>query len=128
MISIHHNSYASDHTVNYATALYYKDTDQLLASSILNSVALSLDIKNQGITKFDNSLLWVADMPAVLTEAFFLTDKNSYNLLLQSKSTLLADEAQGIYQGIVNYFENPDQIVLATTNDTLLIDRNDLGD
>ena len=128
MVSIHHNSYPEDTSVNYATALYYKDKDQLLASSVLNSTATALDIKNQGISKFDNSLLWVADMPAVLNEGYFITNRSEYNSLVKSSSILTKLEADGIYKGIINYFNTPDSIEVSINNDTLEISRKDLGD
>jgi N-acetylmuramoyl-L-alanine amidase len=128
LVSIHHNTYSLDHSVNYGTALYYKDSDQLLASSILNSTSEELLIKNQGISKFDDSLLWVAKMPAALSEAFFLTNKNEYALLLSPAQTRLSAEARGISTGIVNYFTHPEEIVPSISNDSLNLDRADLGD
>lgn len=127
LVSIHHNTYSLDHTVDYGTALYYKDSDQLLASSILNSTSDELSIKNQGISKFDDSLLWVAKMPAALSEAFFITNKHEYALLSSPVQTRLANEAQGIATGIINYFTHPDQIKASINNDSLNIDRTDLG-
>jgi len=128
LVSIHHNTYSLDHTVDYGTALYYKDSDQLLASSILNSTSDELSIKNQGISKFDDSLLWVAKMPAALSEAFFLTNTNEYSLLSEPTPFRLTAEAKGITTGIVNYFTHPEQIKASANNDSLNIDRIDLGD
>ena len=128
MVSIHHNSYQSDKSVDYGTALYFKDTDQLLAASILNSTSGILGVKNQGISKFDNSLLWVAEMPAALSEGFFMTNTAEYRSLQSASSHLLTDEAFGIASGIVNYFEYPDQIKTSLSDGSLIIDRTDLGD
>ncbi|MCX6808284.1 MAG: N-acetylmuramoyl-L-alanine amidase [Candidatus Berkelbacteria bacterium] len=128
LVSIHHNSYETDHTVDYDTALYYKDSDQLLASSLLNSTSAELNIKDQGIAKFDNSLLWIAKMPAALSESFFITNKGEYSSLISNSSTRLSDEAKGIATGIVNYFVNPEQIKTLVSQDSLIIDRTDLGD
>ncbi len=128
LVSIHHNSYSQDHSVDYDTALYYKDSDQLLASSILSSTSDKLVIKNQGIAKFDNSLLWIAKMPAALSESFFITNKTEYGLITQSNQSRLTDEAAGIANGIINYFTHPESIKTSISNDSLIIDRTDLGD
>ena len=125
LVSIHHNSYESDDSVNYATALYYKDSDSLLANSLLDSVSDNLDIKNQGISKFENSLLYIAEMPAALIEGFFITNSNYYYNLLDSDSTILNNEATAIAEGIENYFEDPDNIPISANNNSLYIDRND---
>lgn len=125
MVSIHHNSYASDHSVDYATSLYYKDGDALLASSVLQSIADSLRIRNEGISKFNNSLLWIAEMPATLTEGFFITNTSEYRSLTTEDSDRIAKEAEGISDGIINYFENPDKIALQISDDPLIIDRID---
>jgi len=128
LVSIHHNSYDSDNTVDYATALYYKDSDQLLASGILASTADQLEVKSQGISKFDNSLLWIANMPAALSEAFFISNKSEYSLVTESNSVRLANEAQGIATGIINYFAHPEQIETLISDDPLVINRTDLED
>lgn len=127
MVSIHHNSY-SDHSVNYSTALYYADEDKNLASAVLNSTASELKNENKGISKFNNSLLWTAKMPAVLVEAFFITNKSDYALLKASDYSRLKTEAQGIASGIITYFANPELIETSPSNDSLEIDRKDLGD
>lgn len=125
LVSVHHNSYETDRSVDYATTLYYKEGDQLLASSVLNSTAARLSVKNQGISKFDNSLLWVANMPAVLSEAFFISNRAEYSLLQKTNSTRLTDEAAGIATGIENYFTHPELVQTAANNDSLDINRND---
>ncbi len=127
MVSVHHNSYESDKTVDYGTALYYKDEDQALAGSIVDSICLKLGVKNQGIAKFDNSLLWVAKMPAAMSEGFFITNRDEYAKLTSSDSRL-DDEAEAISEGIVGYFEHPDKVVSQISNSSLEIYRADLGD
>jgi N-acetylmuramoyl-L-alanine amidase len=126
LVSIHHNSYETDRTVDYSTALYYKNEDQLLASSILASTSSQLDITSQGIAKFNNSLLWVAEMPATLSEGFFMSNKTEYSSLTIKNSDRLDQEAIGIAKGITNYFTSPDQIQIAIGEEPLVIDRNDL--
>ena len=125
LVSIHHNTYEADHSVNYGTVLYYKDSDQLLASSILNSNSELLNIESKGIAKFDNSLFWTANMPSVLTEALFMTNTTEYTQISKSDSPRLAAEASSIAIGIRNYFEKPEEIVASVNNDSLTIDRVD---
>lgn len=127
LVSIHHNTYEEDPSVNYNTVLYYKDVDRPLASSIIESTSLKLGVKNQGISKFNNSLFWVAEMPSVLLESFFLTNRMEYQNLIKSHSERLDEEAEGIKEGIVNYFANPNQDTAADTvdADSLIIDRSD---
>ena len=125
LVAIHHNSYDTDHTTDYSTALYYKDSDKLLASSLLNSVSSKLGTKNQGIASFNDSELWLANMPAALSEAFFITDKSEYADLLKSNPARLTDEATGLATGIVNYFTHPDQVQAPASSDSLILDRTD---
>jgi len=128
LVSIHHNSYENDRAIDYATTLYYKESDQLLANSILESTSKKLAIQNQGVSKFDNSLLWVAEMPATLSESFFISNSRERILLSSQKSTRLSDEAEGIATGIINYFTNPGEIPDTISAEGLIIDRSDLGD
>jgi N-acetylmuramoyl-L-alanine amidase len=106
MISIHHNYY-TDSTVDYDTALFYKNADQALATSILNATAAELNITNDGIASFQDGVLSESTMPAALSEAFFMTNDTEFSLLTAQGSTRLSDEAQGITTGIINYFTNP---------------------
>ena len=125
LVSIHHNTYDSDHSVNYGTVLYYKDSDQLLASSILNSNSELLNIESRGIAKFDNSLFWTANMPSVLSEALFMTNTAEYTQISKSNSARLTAKANSITNGIRNYFEKPEEIIASPSNDSLTIDRVD---
>lgn len=125
LVSVHHNTYESDHSVNYSTVLYYKDSDQLLASSILNSNSELLGIESKGIAKFNNSLFWTADMPSILSEALFMTSTSEYSQISKPDSPRLAAEASSIATGIRNYFEKPEEITASISNDSLTIDRVD---
>lgn len=119
MVAIHHNSY-TDPTINHASALYYTEFDQVLASSIVSAVSKKLDIKNGGIAKLNSRILSKANMPATISEAFFISSYFGYNGITKSDSTLLADEAQGIVDGIINYFENPDDIDPVINNEQII--------
>jgi N-acetylmuramoyl-L-alanine amidase len=103
MVSIHHNFF-DDTSTDYDTALYYKDADQALATSVLGATSAKLGLTNDGITQFDDGVLSESNMPAALSEAFFVTDDDEYAKLTQPGSSRLGDEAQGIATGIMNYF------------------------
>ena len=124
LLSIHHNSYEEDGNVDYSTALYYKDSDQRLAGYILNSTSLALSLENKGISRFDNSLLWIAKMPATLSEAFFISNKNK-QLSIKSNDYLLEAEAQALALGVKNYFESPNGAALTVDNNSLSISRQE---
>ncbi len=106
LVSIHHNVF-SDDSVDYDTDLFYKPTDQGLATSIVNATSAKLNIQNNGVAQFDDGVLSESNMPAAVSEAFFITSSAEYNILTQSNSTRLDDEAQGIATGIINYLKDP---------------------
>jgi len=125
MVAVHHNSYDTDHSVNYSTALYNKDIDKALAASVLNAVAEKLNTKNKGIATFDDSLLYIATMPAMLSEATFITSSAEYQQIIQKNSPRITAEAEGIAAGIENYFADPTASANVTDTDSLIIDRPD---
>ena len=106
MVSIHHNDF-SDNSVDYDTALFYKDSDQALATSILNATSAKLGITNDGIAQFDDSVLSKSIMPAAVSEGFFITNSSEFSQLSDPHSGRLSLEAQGIVAGIETYFTNP---------------------
>jgi N-acetylmuramoyl-L-alanine amidase len=124
MVSIHHNDY-SDSTVDYSTALFYKDQDQALASSILDSVSSKLQTTNDNIAQFEDGVLSESTMPAALSEGFFITSDNEYAQLTAANSTRLSDEAAGITTGIMNYFTKPKASQPAINANPQVIERDD---
>lgn len=128
LVAIHHNSYGKDTSVNYSTGLYFKDSDQALAANILDAVSGKLKTKNQGIAKFDDSELYIATMPAALSEGFFITSKSEYEQIVQKNYSRLNTEAEGIAAGIENYFTNPVKPSDTINSDSLILDRSDYGD
>ncbi len=126
MVSIHHNDF-QDSTVDYSTALFYKDKDQALATSILNSVAGKLNLQNDGIAQFDDGVLSESTMPAALSEGFFITSDSEYDLLTASGSSRLNDEADAIASGIVTYFTEPAAQRSVINPNPQTIERNDSG-
>jgi N-acetylmuramoyl-L-alanine amidase len=114
LVSIHHNVF-SDDSVDYDTALFYKPSDQGLATSILSASSLKLNIQNNGVAQFDDGVLSESNMPAAVSEGFFITSSSEYNILKQTNSTRLSDEAQGIANGIINYLKDPTAADAAVT-------------
>ncbi len=106
LVSIHHNFF-SDDSVDYDTTLFYKPIDQGLATSIVNATSSQLNITNNGVAQFDDGVLSESTMPATVSEGFFITSSNEYNILTQPNSTRLDDEAKGIATGITNYLKDP---------------------
>lgn len=111
LVSVHHNG-SSDHAVDYSQALYQKRVDHDLARAIVDAVSSSssgLNTTNKGIAQFASGVLIKSDMPATISEGFFLTSTNEYNLLTSNGTTAWRDssrlhvEAQAIYNGIVAY-------------------------
>ena len=103
LVSIHHNG-STNTSLDYSQALYMKKIDVDLAKAIVNSVSAKLGTDNHGISRFASGVLLKAKMPAAISESFFLTSTYEYNLLNSSIVDRRQDEAQAVYEGIVNYF------------------------
>ena len=126
LLSIHHNFY-SDSSVDYSAALFYKDQDQTLATSVLNSVATDLNLQNDNISQFDDGVLSESNMPAALSEGLFISSDAEYSLLTATGSTRLKKEADAITKGIINYFTKPSSQQSVINKNPQQIERNDGG-
>ncbi|OGE13935.1 hypothetical protein A3F00_05220 [Candidatus Daviesbacteria bacterium RIFCSPHIGHO2_12_FULL_37_11] len=105
LVSIHHNG-SKDSSLDYSLGLYMKKVDVDLARSIVNAVSAGLDTDNHGISRFASGVLLKAKMPAAMSEGFFLTNTEEYNLLHSATIDRRQEEAQVLYNGIVNYFSS----------------------
>jgi len=103
LISIHHNG-SKDPALDYSLGLYMKKVDVDLARSIVNAVSNGLGTDNHGISRFASGVLLKAKMPAAMSEGFFLTNTDEYNQLRSTTVDRRQDEAQALYNGILNYF------------------------
>lgn len=101
LVSIHHNG-STNPTVDYSLALYMKKSDVALSQSIVNGVSSALETTNAGLSRFASGVLLKANMPAVISEGFFLTNSNEYNLI--KTSDRLDQEAQALFNSIQGYF------------------------
>lgn len=73
LISIHHNG-GKNSSTDYSTALYQKRIDRGLATAIVNAVAPVTSGVNSGIKQFASGVLIKSDMPATISEGYFLTN------------------------------------------------------
>lgn len=103
LISIHHNG-STDTTADYSQGLYMKKTDVALAQAVVNSVSSALGTPNRGIARFASGVLLKANMPAAISEGFFLTNSNEYTLI--TTSNRLDQEADALFSTIQSYFGN----------------------
>jgi N-acetylmuramoyl-L-alanine amidase len=124
LVSIHHNTYEDDSSVDYSTALYYTEADQILSGRILDRVAEKLSLRNAGIAFFNSGILSKSAMPATIVESFFITNKNEQNLLAESDERLIL-EATAIAEGINDYFALPKDYQPPIDSNPLVIDRAD---
>jgi N-acetylmuramoyl-L-alanine amidase len=101
-ISFHYN-WSNDPSVNGLTDFYYhKLNNHLLASDILNEVAKTTKLNNDG-TRFDDlSVLRNNSQPSTLIELGFLSNKQDDS---EVESSAYRDNvAQGIYFGLIDFF------------------------
>jgi N-acetylmuramoyl-L-alanine amidase len=124
MVSIHHNDF-SDDSVDYATALFYKDSDQALATSILNATSSQLGIPNDGIAQFEDSVLSKSTMPSTVSEGFFITNSSEFSQLSSPNPSRLTIEAKAIVSGIETYFADPKAAQSAVNSNPQVLERDD---
>ncbi len=105
LVSVHHNG-ASNPDTDYSTALYQKRIDRDLARAVTGSVSAALGIPNKGITQFASGVLVKSDMPATISEGYFLTNPEEQSRLKDSSRDYRYEEALAIYQGIVAYLSS----------------------
>ena len=102
LVSVHHNG-SSNPATNYSTALYQKRIDRDLARSVVDAVAAGLGTPNRGIAQFASGVLVKSDMPATISEGYFLTNNDQLAKLNDPDPDYRLQEAQAIYNGIVAY-------------------------
>ena len=103
LVSIHHNG-STDPSLDYSSALYMKKPDIALARTVVNTISSQLIVPNHGISRFASGVLLKAEMPAVISEAFFLTNSDEYYMI--KTSSRLDKEADALFSAIQNYFGN----------------------
>ena len=103
LVSVHHNG-SSNPATDYSTALYQKRIDRDLARSVVDAVSAGLGTPNRGIAQFASGVLVKSDMPATISEGYFLTNNDQLAKLNDPSRDYRLEEAQAISNGIVAYF------------------------
>jgi N-acetylmuramoyl-L-alanine amidase len=102
LVSIHHNG-STNPDADYSLGLYMKKSDVALAREVVNSVSSTLNLPNNGISRFASGVLLKSEMPSTISEGFFLTNSDEYNLV---KSKVRQEqEADALLNAINNYFD-----------------------
>lgn len=102
LVSIHQNA-ASDTSADYSVALFFKSSDRRLARVVVSSTSV-LTGHNYGVVHFASPILMNSKMPATISEALFMTATREGTALTKRSGARQQQEAQAIYNGIVNYF------------------------
>lgn len=101
-ISFHYN-WLNDPSVTGLTDFYYQESkDYTLAADIINEVAQTTGLKNDGTSFNDLHVLRTNLQPSTLIELGFLS--NSQEDAAVETSAYREKVAQGIYQGLLDYF------------------------
>lgn len=101
-VSIHAD--ASPELVTGTTTYFYPGSSDYLASLVQNSLVSQLKLYNRGFQPNDYYVLKNTNMPAILTEAAFLSNPKEEKLLLSPSFNKKV--ALGIYNGIQKYFSS----------------------
>ncbi|OQA17523.1 MAG: N-acetylmuramoyl-L-alanine amidase LytC precursor [bacterium ADurb.Bin363] len=102
-VSIHNDS-SCNKDLNGTCTYYYKDIDYDLACILQKHLIAQGGLKNRGIKRSDFYVLKHTDMPAVLLEIAFMSNKG--NALLLMTSEFRDKVAVGICNGLMEYLEN----------------------
>lgn len=105
LISIHHNGSLNtemDYTETFITQTRF---DKPLAEFIQPALVEALKLPNNGITNSGFGMTVFGDHPAVLTEAYFITNTAAACDFLESQARVQA-EAEGLKEGILDYFSS----------------------
>jgi N-acetylmuramoyl-L-alanine amidase len=102
-ISFHYN-WSNDPSVNGLTDFYYqKSKDNPLATDILNEVARTTGLKNDGPSFDDLEVLRNNSQPSTLIELGFLSNKQDDSVV--ESSDYRDNVALGVYLGLIDYFQ-----------------------
>jgi len=125
LVSVHTNS-VTDASWDGTMTLYFQDDDRVLAQAIhdvlypalLSTAPVPESFDDWGLSKFASGVLLKSDMPAAMMEPLFMSNSGEADLLVQTiydasgnlhpgcpaYDCRRGEIAQGIYQGILNYF------------------------
>lgn len=97
-----HNDWNGTKSISGSTTYYYKSQDWLLSDSIQSAITDTLGSRDVGVKRGNFYVLRNTNIPAALVEVGFLSNNREAELLSQPWYRTAA--AQGIYQGIVDYY------------------------
>ncbi len=102
LLSIHHNGF-EDASLNYTTTFVSDESDLLLASFVHPQLAAALALEDSGIQFEEFGVTHYANIPAILTEASFISNSIEACNFLGNQSRVRA-EALALFHGVVAYF------------------------
>jgi len=102
LLSIHHNGY-EDSDLNYTMTFVSDEADMLLASYVHPMLVEALALDNSEIQFEEFGMTSNGDIPAILTEATFITNDIEACNFLGNQSRIEA-EALALFHGLVAYF------------------------
>ncbi|MFH1462167.1 MAG: N-acetylmuramoyl-L-alanine amidase [bacterium] len=109
LISIHHNG-SIDKEMDYTqTFITQTKFDKPLALFVHPALVKALGLPDYGITNSGFGMTVFGDHPAVLTEAYFITNTEAACDYLESQERVQA-EVQGLNKGILDYFLQDSEI------------------
>jgi N-acetylmuramoyl-L-alanine amidase len=79
-----------------------KTEDKPLAQLVVDTVSKTLGLTSNGISRFPSGVLLKSNMPATISEGFFLTNTTEYELI---KTGRLVEETDALFAAINKYFE-----------------------
>ena len=102
-VSVHHNS-ASDPSANGSETICYPGSQEslTLATLILDNLVSSLKTRRRSVIQRDDYTVTYTNMPAVISEALFVSNPNEVNKFLNGGSDL---EATAIFNAIKQFKE-----------------------
>jgi N-acetylmuramoyl-L-alanine amidase len=104
LISIHGNTYIEDQRVAGTETYYYSEDSIQLAQLVHDHLVSAMGFRDRNLRKLHWKVLTFSEMPAVLAEVGFLTNKNEEAAMLSQKGQ--ADAAKAIADAIKQYFTN----------------------
>ena len=106
LVSINLNSQSNAHDA-FGTETYYQannvDGSQNLAKSVQDTICLYLNTRNRGIYPSNLDILRYTQVPSILVEVGFISNKEEEKKL--NKSSYQNEMAEGIAQGILRYID-----------------------
>ena len=101
LISIHHNG-STDSSIDYTTALYMKKADEKLAQIVSNSISNALfGVNPKPISRFASGVLLKANMPATISEGYFVTASNELDAMTNGR---IDQETNALLNAVQAYF------------------------